>query len=139
MIEPLQYHIHRIHQIINNDTISNNDVGAPLAGARKITGDTTNINTGNKPCVTSIYRRATARVAPTGARKIIGDSAFIERAVSACINSGHDPDNHFTHVGKMVELGSGAQREIQDPERGIDAKDVDRDLARNGRNSKNER
>lgn len=38
----------------------------------------------------------------------------IERAKLACENSGYDVSDHFADVGKMVELGSGAQREIDD-------------------------
>lgn len=38
----------------------------------------------------------------------------IERAVTACENAGYDPGDHFVRVGKMVPLGSGAQREVDD-------------------------
>lgn len=38
----------------------------------------------------------------------------IERAKEACINAGTDPDDHFAGIGKMVEIGSGAEREIDD-------------------------
>lgn len=38
----------------------------------------------------------------------------ISKARTACEVSGNDPANHFADVGKMVELGSGAQREIDD-------------------------
>lgn len=38
----------------------------------------------------------------------------IERARLACRNSGYDPEDHFADVGKMVELGSGAEREVRD-------------------------
>lgn len=41
-------------------------------------------------------------------------SNVIEKAKKACLNAGENPENHFPHVGKMVELGSGAQREIND-------------------------
>lgn len=41
-------------------------------------------------------------------------SNVIEKAKEACLNAGEKPENHFPHVGKMVELGSGAQREIND-------------------------
>ena len=36
----------------------------------------------------------------------------IERAVESCEAVGFKPENHFTQVGKMVEVGSGGQREI---------------------------
>ena len=38
----------------------------------------------------------------------------IERAKAACANSGYDVEDHFADVGKMVEIGSGAEREIDD-------------------------
>ena len=38
----------------------------------------------------------------------------IERAKTACQNSGHEVADHFAHVRKMVEIGSGAQREVDD-------------------------
>ena len=38
----------------------------------------------------------------------------IERAKTACETSGLDVADHFADVGKMVDLGSGAQREIAD-------------------------
>ena len=38
----------------------------------------------------------------------------IERAKLACTNSGYDVDDHFADVGKMVEIGSGAHREVDD-------------------------
>lgn len=41
-------------------------------------------------------------------------SETIERAKLACQNSGYNPANHFANVGKMVDIGSGAEREIDD-------------------------
>ena len=38
----------------------------------------------------------------------------IERAREACLNSGYDVDDHFADVGKMVIIGSGAEREVED-------------------------
>jgi len=38
----------------------------------------------------------------------------ISKAKTACELSGHDIADHFADVGKMVELGSGSQREIPD-------------------------
>jgi DNA-damage-inducible protein D len=38
----------------------------------------------------------------------------IEKAKAACAQAGRDPDDHFADVGKMVSLGSGAEREIED-------------------------
>lgn len=36
----------------------------------------------------------------------------VQRAVTSCRQSGNVPTNHFVGVGKMVDLGSGSQREI---------------------------
>lgn len=41
-------------------------------------------------------------------------SNVIQKAKEACSNSGNDLLDHFSHVGKMVQLGSDAQREIED-------------------------
>lgn len=38
----------------------------------------------------------------------------VERAKEACLNSGQPVDNHMEDVLTMVEIGSGAQREIAD-------------------------
>jgi DNA-damage-inducible protein D len=38
----------------------------------------------------------------------------IERAKIACQGAGYDPQNHFLDVRKMVDLGSGATRAIDD-------------------------
>lgn len=38
----------------------------------------------------------------------------ITKAKIACEVSGHEVSDHFAEVGKMVELGSGSQREIDD-------------------------
>lgn len=38
----------------------------------------------------------------------------IEKAKEACVNGGIEVDDHFAHVRKMVNLGSGAEREIED-------------------------
>lgn len=37
----------------------------------------------------------------------------IEKAKESCKNSGLEVEDHFSHVGNMVDLGSGAQREIE--------------------------
>ena len=41
-------------------------------------------------------------------------SNVIDKAKEACLNAGENPEDHFPNVGKMVILGSGAQREIDD-------------------------
>ena len=38
----------------------------------------------------------------------------IDKAITACQNSGYDPKDHFLGITKMVDLGSGAKREIED-------------------------
>ena len=38
----------------------------------------------------------------------------IEKAKNACLNSGNNIDDHFSQVGRMVQIGSGAEREIED-------------------------
>lgn len=38
----------------------------------------------------------------------------VTKAKTACEVSGHDVRDHFADVGKMVELGSGARREVDD-------------------------
>lgn len=38
----------------------------------------------------------------------------IEKAIAACGNSENSIENHFAEVGKMVNIGSGAEREIED-------------------------
>ncbi|MCK7460031.1 DNA damage-inducible protein D [Idiomarina aminovorans] len=40
--------------------------------------------------------------------------SVISKAKTACEVSGHDIADHFADVGKMVELGSGSQRQIDD-------------------------
>jgi len=39
--------------------------------------------------------------------------AVIEKSKLACFNSGHRIEDHFADVSKMVEIGSGATREIK--------------------------
>lgn len=38
----------------------------------------------------------------------------VEKAQTACMTSGYDSDDHFLDARKMVSVGSGAQREIED-------------------------
>lgn len=40
--------------------------------------------------------------------------SVIEKAKEACTNSGNDISDHFADVGKMVGIGSGAERELDD-------------------------
>jgi len=41
-------------------------------------------------------------------------AAVIEKAITSCINSMYEPGNHFARVRKLVDVGSGAKREIED-------------------------
>jgi len=38
----------------------------------------------------------------------------IERAIISCKESRNSPENHFAGAGKMVELGSGSERDLDD-------------------------
>ena len=38
----------------------------------------------------------------------------IERAVIACVNSGQEPADHFTGTGKMITIGKGGRRTVED-------------------------
>ena len=38
----------------------------------------------------------------------------IERAEEACKNTGQSVDSHFLKAGKMINIGSGGQREVKD-------------------------
>ncbi len=38
----------------------------------------------------------------------------VEKAVNSCKNAGYEPQDHFLEVTKMVDVGSGAKREIDD-------------------------
>ena len=38
----------------------------------------------------------------------------IQRAIDSCKTTGYEPEHHFRGVTKMVPLGSGAERPIED-------------------------
>ena len=38
----------------------------------------------------------------------------IKRAQEACKESGNEPNDHFASAGKMVQLGSGSERKLDD-------------------------
>ena len=49
-----------------------------------------------------------------GMRRWENFAKVIDKAITACQNSGYDPKDHFLDIRKMVDLGSGAKREIDD-------------------------
>ena len=49
-----------------------------------------------------------------GYGKWVNFLGVISKAKTACELSGHSIDDHFADVGKMVDLGSGSQRDISD-------------------------
>ncbi len=51
---------------------------------------------------------------PLGYERWENFKSAISRAAVSCESTGYDPENHFRGVTKMVRLGSGAQREIED-------------------------
>lgn len=38
----------------------------------------------------------------------------LQRAVMAYVTSGQEPADHFTGVGKMITVGKGARRKVED-------------------------
>lgn len=38
----------------------------------------------------------------------------LEKAIKSCQNAGHSDEDHFSQTGKMVVIGSGAEREVDD-------------------------
>lgn len=38
----------------------------------------------------------------------------INRAITSCKESGNEPDHHFASAGKMIEVGKGGQRKVED-------------------------
>ena len=53
-------------------------------------------------------------MAPFGYVRWENFQTAVRRAVESCKTTGYDPDNHFRGVTKMVRLGSGAERAIED-------------------------
>ena len=51
---------------------------------------------------------------PLGYSKWDNFSTAIKRAIDSCETQGIEPTDHFLDVGKMIETGKGAKREIQD-------------------------
>ncbi len=38
----------------------------------------------------------------------------VKRAMTSCEASGNNPDHHFAGAGKMIEVGKGGRREVED-------------------------
>jgi DNA-damage-inducible protein D len=51
---------------------------------------------------------------PLGYARWENFTTAIQRAITSCETSGYDPEDHFRDVTKMVSLGSGSEREIED-------------------------
>jgi DNA-damage-inducible protein D len=51
---------------------------------------------------------------PLGYNRWENFMAAIKRAIESCQTTGYDPINHFRGVTKMVSLGSGSERSIED-------------------------
>ena len=49
-----------------------------------------------------------------GYKKWDNFAKVIVKARTACMTSGYDESDHFLDVGKMIELGKGGRREIED-------------------------
>jgi DNA-damage-inducible protein D len=53
-------------------------------------------------------------------QKLLGYSQWrnfepvIEKAITACVNAGENPDDHFARARKMIETGKTAQREVDE-------------------------
>ena len=41
-------------------------------------------------------------------------SKVVDKAITSCEKAGYEPQDHFAGIRKMVDLGSGARREITD-------------------------
>jgi len=52
--------------------------------------------------------------APLGYAKWERFKDAIQRAITSCETTGYDPNDHFRGVTKMVKLGSGAERAVDD-------------------------
>jgi DNA-damage-inducible protein D len=51
---------------------------------------------------------------PLGYAKWERFNETICRAITSCKTTGYDPNNHFRGITKMVRLGSGAERAVDD-------------------------
>jgi DNA-damage-inducible protein D len=60
---------------------------------------------GNKNCSWDLYRQL-------GYSEWRNFTAVISKAKTACEVSGHPVSDHFVDVNKMVDPGSGSQREV---------------------------
>lgn len=51
---------------------------------------------------------------PLGYARWENFQTVIQRAIDSCKTTGYDPNDHFRGVTKMVKLGSGAERQVDD-------------------------
>ena len=52
----------------------------------------------------------------------------VDKAKAAAVNADIDTDKHFADVSKMVEIGSGSRREIQDNNHAVRKMLLERDI-----------
>ena len=57
------------------------------------------------------YWMARELTSPLGYTQWKNFEEVIKRAMQSCLNSGQYVDNHFSDASKMVEIGSGTERE----------------------------
>jgi DNA-damage-inducible protein D len=46
---------------------------------------------------------------PLGYRTWRNFVQVVQKAITACQNSGYDPNDHFAEIGKMIPLGKGGE------------------------------
>ncbi|NGX37148.1 MAG: hypothetical protein K1000chlam2_00301 [Chlamydiae bacterium] len=51
---------------------------------------------------------------PLGYQRWENFIATIKRGIESCQTTGYDPNDHFRNVTKMIELGKGGKRPIED-------------------------
>lgn len=51
---------------------------------------------------------------PLGYQRWENFIATIKRAIESCQTTGYDPNDHFRNVTKMIELGKGGKRSVED-------------------------
>jgi DNA-damage-inducible protein D len=51
---------------------------------------------------------------PLGYQRWENFLSTIKRAIESCQTTGYDPNDHFRGVTKMINLGKGAERSVED-------------------------